>query len=1134
MADDNLTLDAILAASDRLLGFTPDTSEWVRNNPQEVEWAKRSVVMHDKPGDRAELVAIELGAMWVASLIQTDILRSVDSVFDDSIWDAKNTKQMFKDWIGTHPQAVTDARDEINPNVTTYDVAGMTQQLWSQWIDENENYQDIIAIQKEIAAEQATKPLQVETEEEMLARKHVEYAGVVAPKFWQELGVGIQPEEQRTNDTIDLPATQDIPPVPRNYELLLQNVRDELAQGSEQNINQNMLNVLQSLGNVGVTDQDILNWQQRNPQVGLSDATPYEILKVLSKQHDGDTLAIWRTFKPSLREQKYETPAKTEDFKDEDAITEMLNADSQTALSDSENTPQKRQEFREWLQNNPEAVKNSYSNFESGVMDRDLYTRLAVADLRERWIANTRTQEIGAVDMATDTQLLTEEYPYISNEILPGMEDALNEIAWGGQQNATQEQQEFRKWVNNHPNLLPENVDNFDRNAAKDLVLHLHEQWVAQKSGTLAEDGDVAMVTYRVIAMHANIDDTPGRQNDEPVESAVLKTQTEILQELTEQNGGIAPSDPVLLKALIANESALFAHEFDDRFPEFKHLGLNNKAKVNFMYATLPGHEEPQEMTFDDWEESIAALHCVKEDGSTDHIAFANWLEEHPDAAAAVYNGGVDIADAGMALANLWQASESHQARVAVWVKEDADSDEAMWADQSRAAEAKNLRADEPTLPGKESYDDWYSQIMPEVREKAAFRGPEYIAEFETWLNNNEEIARKAYRIGAWGPVYALDKALLPEWNRSRKDAAETDVENGRQDANSQDFLASSDFSEQEIRNWAKNNPQAVDGNATLNEMLQTLGAMYGSGSLAIAVVKECQVSPDDDATIKAREIGNRPFLSMAEERRAQFSKQDGTDALQSTSRYLGKTAVLQAAMDELNAENTVSSIPKPPKTGGNSRKRPCAKNNRRKHEIKETKGDKRAHTPRATKLNQYYLDALTGLAVPIRGDIAVPEGARVIEQPPGRPAPTLFQFHDSSLLPYGSTIITNYGYSTAAADQTLVHRLGRLTGGVIGRQARQTNLDMIGRSADPDAALRVAITEIGRAAGQDNTLTCPFNELTPSEADRDTLLAAIHQGINAGNTAGTRFADPLPATIVPTTELVGPLVNVGSPHDPD
>ena len=223
---------------------------------------------------------------------------------------------------------------------------------------------------------------------------------------------------------------------------------------------------------------------------------------------------------------------------------------------------------------------------------------------------------------------------------------------------------------------------------------------------------------------------------------------------------------------------------------------------------------------------------------------------------------------------------------------------------------------------------------------------------------------------------------------------------------------------------------------------------------------------------------------------------------------------------EELFEALTVPAVPAPPKgEGKGSRKRPCAKNNNRRREKLDGAEDGESARPRSRKLNQYYLDVTTGRAVAIRPGTDVPKGVRVIEQPPGNPAPTVAQFFDATLLPAGSTIIAHYGFSTLELDAMLVARLGRLSADAgLGRQARKTNLDVIGRATDPDLALRAAIVALGGPAALD----CDFKDLHLVDGvDRDAVVAAIAASVNAGNDNATNFAEPLPARLVPAKRLV-------------
>jgi hypothetical protein len=216
----------------------------------------------------------------------------------------------------------------------------------------------------------------------------------------------------------------------------------------------------------------------------------------------------------------------------------------------------------------------------------------------------------------------------------------------------------------------------------------------------------------------------------------------------------------------------------------------------------------------------------------------------------------------------------------------------------------------------------------------------------------------------------------------------------------------------------------------------------------------------------------------------------------------------------------TLPAVPAPPKgEGKGSRKRPCAKNNNRRREKLEGAEDGESSRPRSRKLNQYYLDVTTGRAVAIRPGTDVPKGVRVIEQLPGNPAPTVAQFFDATLLPAGSTIIAHYGFSTLELDAMLVARLGRLSADAgLGRQARKTNLDVIGRATDPDLALRAAIV----ALGGPEALDCDFKDLRLLDGvDRDAVTASIAASVNAGNDNATNFAEPLPARLVPAKRLV-------------
>jgi hypothetical protein len=219
--------------------------------------------------------------------------------------------------------------------------------------------------------------------------------------------------------------------------------------------------------------------------------------------------------------------------------------------------------------------------------------------------------------------------------------------------------------------------------------------------------------------------------------------------------------------------------------------------------------------------------------------------------------------------------------------------------------------------------------------------------------------------------------------------------------------------------------------------------------------------------------------------------------------------------------------VPRPPAGAGKgSRKRPCGKNNNRRRERPE--GEVAGETtaaPRSRKLNQYYLDVTTGRAVAMRPGVEAPKGARVIEQPPGFPAPSVAQFYDAALLPAGSTIIPHYGFSTLELDPLLVARFGRLSAAAgMGRQARKTSLDVIGRTTDPVSALRQAIVALG---GPD-ALVCDFKDLTLVEgAGRDVFASVIADAVNAGNTAATRFADGPPAKLLPSKRLVEHLADL-------
>jgi len=212
-------------------------------------------------------------------------------------------------------------------------------------------------------------------------------------------------------------------------------------------------------------------------------------------------------------------------------------------------------------------------------------------------------------------------------------------------------------------------------------------------------------------------------------------------------------------------------------------------------------------------------------------------------------------------------------------------------------------------------------------------------------------------------------------------------------------------------------------------------------------------------------------------------------------------------------------SVPAPPAgSGKGSRKRPCAKNNNRRHEGRESAGED-ARRPRERKLNQYYLDVARGCAVAIRPGVNVPKGARVIEQAPGHPAPSVEQFFDASLLPAGSTVIAHYGFTSLDLDANLVARLGRLSAlAEVGRQARKTNLDVLGRSTDPTAALRAAIVGLGGPSALD----CDFKDLVLLDGvGRDAVSRVVAASVNVGNESATSFSDGPPARLVPSKRLV-------------
>lgn len=217
----------------------------------------------------------------------------------------------------------------------------------------------------------------------------------------------------------------------------------------------------------------------------------------------------------------------------------------------------------------------------------------------------------------------------------------------------------------------------------------------------------------------------------------------------------------------------------------------------------------------------------------------------------------------------------------------------------------------------------------------------------------------------------------------------------------------------------------------------------------------------------------------------------------------------------------TALTVPAPPSgSGKGSRKRPCAKNNNRRRERREGSADgEQARPPRQRKLNQYYLDVARGCAVAVRPGVEVPKGSRVIEQPPGCPAPGVAHFFDASLLPAGSTVIPHYGFTSLDLDASLVARLGRLSAlAEVGRQARKTNLDVLGRSTDPTASLRAAIVSLGGPSALD----CDFKDLALLEGiDRDAVSRVVAASVNVGNESATSFSGGPPARLVPSKRLV-------------
>jgi cysteinyl-tRNA synthetase/glutamyl-tRNA synthetase len=202
-----------------------------------------------------------------------------------------------------------------------------------------------------------------------------------------------------------------------------------------------------------------------------------------------------------------------------------------------------------------------------------------------------------------------------------------------------------------------------------------------------------------------------------------------------------------------------------------------------------------------------------------------------------------------------------------------------------------------------------------------------------------------------------------------------------------------------------------------------------------------------------------------------------------------------------------------------NSRKRPCAKQSGRKKEAELDK--KMSRRTRPTKLNQWYLDEITGQAVSMKPGVKIPRGAIVVEQRRGHPAPNILQFHDIKLLPEGSCIIGEFGARASELDKQMIARFCRIAKlANIGVLARRTMLDQISRSTDPALALTIAIKHLGGKhildvqANLINSPAHPEYKIDLTKLSRELVREAVKVGINAGNEKNIKFTAPLPDTL--------------------
>lgn len=246
------------------------------------------------------------------------------------------------------------------------------------------------------------------------------------------------------------------------------------------------------------------------------------------------------------------------------------------------------------------------------------------------------------------------------------------------------------------------------------------------------------------------------------------------------------------------------------------------------------------------------------------------------------------------------------------------------------------------------------------------------------------------------------------------------------------------------------------------------------------------------------------------------------------------------AAEQDTRPPTTVS--PRPPATR-KKRSRACAVTGGRKEDgrrFDKSTGNSSKYKPVLVKLNRWYLDADTGSPVKVSLKDKIPEGARVIEQPVGKPQPSFPAFFDVSLLPKGSSLTSAYSSTPKDEDPEMRSRFYtalKLLG--VGKDTRRHMYDRLMLSANPLVAVSHVIEQVcgkeslSAPANSFTIESLKINELsTGRESTRPLLDNFLADAINIGNAqpialaAVTDFEDELPR-ILGTREELAPLSKI-------